>query len=395
MRILLVSQMYPGPADPDLGAFVDRWWTRSATAGTSSTWPCSTAAAAASGASSSCGRRCRRPPRPDVVWAHFLVPSGLIASSVDAPLVVTAHGRDVRNVGTLPGVAALTRRVVRRAQTVIAVSDYLRRELEVKVPERARQDGGRRLAASTSSASRSRAPTGRLGDGAGLPRRRRLDRAQERRPPRRRVRAARPRQPHVRRRRAAARRSSRAASASASSGAFRTTRCRAGSRRGRRRLRAVVCWSRSASRSWRRWPAAAPSSRPGSAARPSSCRPEAGDPRRPARRRRARPRARSSRRAPEPERGRARRGRRRTTSGFRPSGSRRSSSGLSLEVGEPDLDQRADPLLHAVPRARARAPARSSARTFALSTPCLSRLSPVRISFWICSRARASSTPAP
>ena len=74
-------------------------------------------------------------PRPDVVWAHFLVPSGLIASSVDAPLVVTAHGRDVRNVGTLPGVAALTRRVVRRAQTVIAVSDYLRRELELKLPE--------------------------------------------------------------------------------------------------------------------------------------------------------------------------------------------------------------------------------------------------------------------
>ena len=73
--------------------------------------------------------------QPDVVWAHFLVPSGLIAASVDAPLVVTAHGRDVRNVGSLPGVAALTRRVVRRATTVIAVSDYLRRELETKLPE--------------------------------------------------------------------------------------------------------------------------------------------------------------------------------------------------------------------------------------------------------------------
>ena len=63
------------------------------------------------------------------------MPSGLIAASVDAPLVVTAHGRDVRNVGSLPGVAALTRRVVRRASTVIAVSDYLRRELELKLPE--------------------------------------------------------------------------------------------------------------------------------------------------------------------------------------------------------------------------------------------------------------------
>ncbi len=75
--------------------------------------------------------------RPDVVWAHFLVPSGLIATSVDAPLVVTAHGRDVRNIGSLPGIAALTRRVIHRATTVIAVSDYLRRELETKLPEAA------------------------------------------------------------------------------------------------------------------------------------------------------------------------------------------------------------------------------------------------------------------
>ena len=46
-----------------------------------------------------------RGARPDVVWAHFLVPTGLIASKVAAPLVVTAHGRDVRNVGAFPGVA--------------------------------------------------------------------------------------------------------------------------------------------------------------------------------------------------------------------------------------------------------------------------------------------------
>src|SRR5204862_5254979 len=78
-------------------------------------------------------RRVAAAARPDVVYAHFLVPSGLIAASVDAPLVVTAHGRDVRNVGAYPGVAAATRRVVRRAASVIAVSDYLRRELETKI----------------------------------------------------------------------------------------------------------------------------------------------------------------------------------------------------------------------------------------------------------------------
>src|SRR6185295_20351118 len=74
--------------------------------------------------------------RPDVVYAHFLVPTGLIAALAGrAPLVVTAHGRDVRNVGWLPGIGAATRFVVRRAAAVITVSDYLRRELETKVPQ--------------------------------------------------------------------------------------------------------------------------------------------------------------------------------------------------------------------------------------------------------------------
>ncbi|MGH2936237.1 MAG: glycosyltransferase, partial [Gaiellaceae bacterium] len=49
----------------------------------------------------------------------------------------TAHGRDVRNVGELPGVAAATRLVVRRAAAVVCVSGYLRRELETRLPEAA------------------------------------------------------------------------------------------------------------------------------------------------------------------------------------------------------------------------------------------------------------------
>ena len=48
---------------------------------------------------------------------------------------MTAHGRDVRNVGELPGIRLLTRFTVRRASAVIAVSEYLRRELETRVPE--------------------------------------------------------------------------------------------------------------------------------------------------------------------------------------------------------------------------------------------------------------------
>ena len=135
VRILVVSQMYPGPrrSRPRRLRRPDRRCARG-----------TRARDRARGARPPAGGKLRylelrgkvrRRGRPDVVWAHFLVPSGLIASSVDAPLVVTAHGRDVRNIGAIPGVAALTRRVVRRACAVIAVSDYLRRELELRIPE--------------------------------------------------------------------------------------------------------------------------------------------------------------------------------------------------------------------------------------------------------------------
>ncbi len=77
--------------------------------------------------------------RPDVVYAHFLAPAGALAAIASvvsgAPLVLTAHGRDVRNIGEIPGVRESTRVTVRRAAAVIAVSDYLRRELEAKLPE--------------------------------------------------------------------------------------------------------------------------------------------------------------------------------------------------------------------------------------------------------------------
>jgi len=81
-------------------------------------------------------RRTLAASRPDVVYAHFLVPTGLIAALTRrVPLVVTAHGQDVANVGTIPGVRAATRFVVRRSSTVIAVSGYLLSLLEKHVPE--------------------------------------------------------------------------------------------------------------------------------------------------------------------------------------------------------------------------------------------------------------------
>ncbi len=135
MHILLVSQMYPGPDDPDLGSFVALGERALRERGHDVELAVLDRRAGGKARYLELRRRVRRAARPDVVWAHFLVPSGLFAAEVDAPLVVTAHGRDVRNIGSIPGIAALTRRVVRRASAVVAVSEYLRHELEERLPE--------------------------------------------------------------------------------------------------------------------------------------------------------------------------------------------------------------------------------------------------------------------
>jgi glycosyltransferase involved in cell wall biosynthesis len=141
VRILLVSQMYPGPGEPDLGVFVAQLERALQERGHElerAVLDTRGGGKRRYGTLAVRAVKAARRFRPDVVYAHFLVPSGLIgavAAGSRASLVLTAHGRDVRNVGTVPGVAALTRRTVTRAAAVIAVSDYLRRELEAKVPE--------------------------------------------------------------------------------------------------------------------------------------------------------------------------------------------------------------------------------------------------------------------
>jgi glycosyltransferase involved in cell wall biosynthesis len=139
VRILLVSQMYPGPQAPDLGLFVAQLERALEERGHEVARAVLDSRSGGKRRYATLARRARRAAKsfhPDVVYAHFLVPSGLIASLASgAPLVVTAHGRDVRNVGAIRGIGALTRRTVKRAAAVIAVSDYLRRELEAKVPE--------------------------------------------------------------------------------------------------------------------------------------------------------------------------------------------------------------------------------------------------------------------
>ncbi len=139
MRILLVSPMYPSPAEPDFGVFVAGLERELAARGHE------LERAVLDRRGGGRGRHLRlaratlgaaRRFRPDVVYAHMLVPAGLTAAlSSRAPLVVTAHGQDVANVGAIPSVRAATRLVARRAAAMIAVSDWLRRELEARVPE--------------------------------------------------------------------------------------------------------------------------------------------------------------------------------------------------------------------------------------------------------------------
>jgi len=128
--------MYPGPDAPDLGTFVAQMEQELVARGNEVQLAVLDTRAGGKARYLTLARETIRASKPDVVYAHFLVPSGLIAALAGrAPLVVTAHGRDVRNIGAIPGIAAATRFVVRRAATVVCVSEYLRRELETKLPE--------------------------------------------------------------------------------------------------------------------------------------------------------------------------------------------------------------------------------------------------------------------
>jgi glycosyltransferase involved in cell wall biosynthesis len=130
--------MYPGPDDPDLGVFVQQLERELERRGHELERAVIDRRAGGMMRYLGLGRRAlaaARRFRPDVVYAHFLVPAGLVGALASrAPLVVTAHGQDVANIGAVRGIQSATRFVVQRAAAVVAVSDYLRGELEAKVP---------------------------------------------------------------------------------------------------------------------------------------------------------------------------------------------------------------------------------------------------------------------
>jgi glycosyltransferase involved in cell wall biosynthesis len=142
MRILLVSQMYPGPSAPDLGVFVKRVADELEARGNIVERVVIDQRGGRAAKHIRLAARALtrgRAFRPDVVYAHFLFPAGvaaaLAARAAGARLVLTAHGRDVRNIGTVRGVARATRFAIERADAVVAVSDFLRRELQARAPE--------------------------------------------------------------------------------------------------------------------------------------------------------------------------------------------------------------------------------------------------------------------
>ena len=141
VRILLLSQMYPSAAEPDFGVFVQGLERALAARG----HELERVVLDRRGGGKLrhlrlAGRaiRAARRFRPDVVYAHFLFPTGLsglfAARAARAPLVVTAHGQDVANLTRYPFVRPPTRRVVKGAAAVIAVSDWLRSRLEESLP---------------------------------------------------------------------------------------------------------------------------------------------------------------------------------------------------------------------------------------------------------------------
>ena len=142
MRILLVSQMYPSAAAPGFGVFVQGLERELAARGHAIE---RVVLDRRGGGKLRHARlalravRAARRFRPDVVYGHFLFPTGLgaliAARAVGAPLVITAHGQDVANATEYPFVRPFIRHVVRGAATVIAVSEWLRARLEQSVHE--------------------------------------------------------------------------------------------------------------------------------------------------------------------------------------------------------------------------------------------------------------------
>lgn len=135
MRILLVSQFWPGPADPDLGAFLVPIVEELERRGHTVERAVVDRRGAGRLGDARMALRSAARRRPDVVFAHFLVPAAFVAAVTHprTPLVAMAHGQDVRNAIASRPVRAATALVARRAHAVVFNSAYLRDTMPVPV----------------------------------------------------------------------------------------------------------------------------------------------------------------------------------------------------------------------------------------------------------------------
>lgn len=133
LRVMCLSNMWPGPRDPDYGSFVADMCTALERRGmdvepvvidSRGGGPIGTPAKyvrLAAGAA-------RRMRRVDVVYAHYVFPTGAVAAAMrratGVPYVLTAHGQDVRNLAR-PAVARASAPALAGAAAVVAVSRHL------------------------------------------------------------------------------------------------------------------------------------------------------------------------------------------------------------------------------------------------------------------------------
>jgi glycosyltransferase involved in cell wall biosynthesis len=144
VRILLVTAMWPSPEHPDLGSFLVPVRRELELLGHEIDLVAISRRGGGGAPRTEWGQLCAdavaraRRNRPDVVFAHFLFPTGAAGAfasiATRAPLVVMAHGQDVANLGAIRGALTATRGVVARAAAVIANSRWLAERLSERIP---------------------------------------------------------------------------------------------------------------------------------------------------------------------------------------------------------------------------------------------------------------------
>ena len=135
VRILVVTQMWPSPERPELGAFVERQVRSLERLGAEVAvasippGPGGIRAPLKWARLFAAAKNAARTVRPDVIVGHFMFPGGeaarRAARTARVPYAVVAHGQDVVNAELAPLLRRRTQRVLDEAGLLVAVSQPL------------------------------------------------------------------------------------------------------------------------------------------------------------------------------------------------------------------------------------------------------------------------------